>query len=99
MSKLLNEVESGLKFGTVVKPKRAIAVQAEGDRNYNTWIKITGAGSANASLTFERAGHNHHDELYAYCFKLTSGEEAWFEFPDTTKTEERVQQLKNFLDW
>jgi hypothetical protein len=98
MAHLLTAHETGLACGTevtIVPSKIPLKTPLSPDIT----ISLSGERSAPITLTFDRAGYNHYDEVYAYCFKLPSHEELWIEFPERLTTDERLEILRSFLTW
>jgi len=93
---LLDEDRCGLAFGTEVVLCRPI-VKTKFDQK--VWFSLSGAKCVPIKLKFDRAGHNHYDGLYAYCFKLPSGEELWIEFTEELTTNQRLEILREFMSW
>ena len=98
MTKILTEEECGLRFGTEVDFARLL-VKGGGDPVSDVSINITGDKCAPLKLRFDRAGYNHWDDLYSYCFKLPSNEEFWVEMSGELSSEQRVKLLRNLMTW
>ena len=98
MAEILTQEECGLLFGTEVSLVRLV-VKIDGDLESKVSIGLTGDKNEPIKLKFHRAGHNHWDSVYAYCFKLPSQEEFWVEMSDELSLEQRLKILKNLMKW
>ncbi|MDZ4786692.1 MAG: hypothetical protein SGJ02_11520 [bacterium] len=98
MSHELSEEECGLTFGTEIVLIRP-TIKTKSETNSQVWFSLSGERSTPINLKFDRAGYNHLDGLYAYCFKLPSGEELWIEFSDELTTSKRLEILREFMRW
>ena len=95
MTHLLNEQECGITFGTEVQLIRPKIIT----KNSEICFSISGNECAEIKLKFNRAGYNHYDEVYSYCFKLPSDEELWIHMPDRLSAEQRIDCLRELMDW
>ena len=95
MARELSETEAGLPFGTEV----TVVPSKFSGTDSALSLLLTGPRCSALTLRFSRAGHNHYEELYAYCFTFLSGEELWIELPDAMSVEERLASLKAVVTW
>jgi len=94
----LTEEQCGLKSGSELKLKRQ-PIDNVLTREPEAWFFITGNNCAPILFQFDRAAHNTHDGMYAYCFKSPSGEEFWVEFSENMRLEVRIQKLQKLFSW
>jgi hypothetical protein len=85
-------------LGTEIVLMRPV-IKADGEADRQVWFSLTGERATPIKLRFDRAGYNHRDAVYAYCFKLPSGEELWIEFSDELTTIQRLEILRGFMRW
>jgi len=98
VSALLTEEQCGLKVGSEFKFKRH-PIDKVHSHDSEAWFFITGNNCAPIIFQFDRAAHNTHDGLYAYCFKSPSGEEFWVEFSENIELEVRLEKLRSLFSW
>lgn len=98
MAHELSEEDAGIIFGTEVTLSRPV-LKINSEVQAKVWLSLSGERCAHIKLKFDRAGYNHYDGLYSYCFKLPSGEELWIEFADELCTSQRLDILKGFMKW
>ena len=98
MANVLSEAEAGIDFGTEVTLVRP-ALEIKREPGTKVWLSLSGDRCAPIKLKFDRAGYNHYDCVYAYCFKLPSGEELWLEFSDELTTLKRIEILRIIMEW
>lgn len=98
MAHMLKEDECGLTFGTQVTLKRSM-LRLSNPLKADVWLVLSADQTGAIKLKFDRAGYNHYDGLYAYCFKLPSSEEVWIELEDGLTIDQRVSILKDVFDF
>jgi len=98
VSTLLTEEQCGLKIGSEFKLKRQPIDKAPSSDS-EAWFFITGNNCAPIIFQFDRAAYNTYEGLFAYCFKLPSGEEFWVEFSEDIGLEVRIQKLQSLFSW
>ena len=98
MTSMIGKKEAGMPFGIEVNLKRP-SLHIQSDVSAKVWLSLSSDSCAPMKLKFDRAGHNHYDGLFSYCFKLPSGEELWIEFSDELTTAKRLEILREFMEW
>ncbi len=98
MAALLTEEQCGLKIGSEFKLKRQPIGKVPLHESVASFF-ITGNKCAPIIFQFDRAAHNTHDGLYAYCFKMPAGEEFWVEFSENIGLGVRIQKLQSLFSW